>query len=56
MTLSFALVAASAFASEPAKVFEEKVRPLLAARCFGCYGDAKVSGLRLDSRQGMLAG
>ncbi len=56
MTLSFALVAASAFASEPASIFEEKVRPLLAARCFGCHGDARVSGLRLDSRAGMLAG
>ncbi|MCC6587212.1 MAG: PSD1 domain-containing protein [Bryobacterales bacterium] len=41
---------------DAAQFFEEKVRPLLAARCWGCHGDAKVSGLRLDSREGMLAG
>lgn len=42
--------------ADPTQFFEEKVRPLLAARCWGCHGDAKVSGLRLDSREGMLAG
>jgi len=36
--------------------FEERVRPLLAARCHGCHGDTKVSRLGLDSREGMLAG
>jgi hypothetical protein len=36
--------------------FEEKIRPLLASRCIGCHGDARVSGLRLDSRSGALAG
>lgn len=41
---------------DSAQLFEEKIRPLLAARCWGCHGDAKVSGLRLDSREGMLAG
>ena len=31
--------------------FEQKVRPLLAARCFECHGDKKQEGgLRLDSR------
>jgi len=42
--------------SDPSAFFEEKIRPLLAARCIGCHGDAKVSGLRLDSRDGMLLG
>jgi hypothetical protein len=41
---------------DPALFFEEKIRPLLAARCIGCHGDAKVSGLRLDSREGFLSG
>ncbi len=36
--------------------FEERIRPLLAARCFGCHGETKVSKLGLDSREGMLAG
>ncbi|MEZ5403437.1 MAG: PSD1 and planctomycete cytochrome C domain-containing protein [Bryobacteraceae bacterium] len=43
-------------AADPAVFFEEKIRPMLAARCIGCHGDAKVSGLRLDSREGFLAG
>jgi cytochrome c553 len=42
--------------ADPQQFFEEKIRPLLAARCWGCHGDAKVSGLRLDSLPGMLAG
>ena len=41
--------------SDPIQFFEEKVRPLLAARCWGCHGDAKVSGLRLDSREREIA-
>ncbi len=36
--------------------FEERIRPLLAARCFGCHGETQVSALRLDSRAGMLKG
>ena len=38
------------------QLFEERIRPLLAARCFGCHGDTQVSALRLDSREGMLKG
>jgi hypothetical protein len=51
----WALVLA-ALAADPNTFFEEKIRPLLAAKCIGCHGDAKVSGLRLDSREGFLAG
>jgi hypothetical protein len=39
--------------------FEKKVRPLLAARCYGCHGAAAAKvrgGLRLDSREAILAG
>ncbi|MEZ5355172.1 MAG: PSD1 and planctomycete cytochrome C domain-containing protein [Bryobacteraceae bacterium] len=45
-----------AAAADPNAFFEENIRPLLAARCIGCHGDAKVSGLRLDSREGFLTG
>ena len=54
--LSIALLQASALAADPAVFFEERVRPLLASRCFGCHGDTAVSRLRLDSREGMLKG
>ena len=33
-----------------------RVRPLLASKCYGCHAEAKTSGLRLDSREGMLQG
>jgi hypothetical protein len=32
------------------------VRPLLAARCWGCHGERASSALRLDSREGILRG
>jgi cytochrome c len=72
VVLLLALAARSALADEPPgagspakgvvtpeqeKFFEEKVRPILSARCFECHGDKKQeSGLRLDSRQGVLDG
>jgi len=55
MVLSVALFLLQA-AAGPAQWFEETIRPLLAARCLGCHGDARVSGLRLDSREGVLKG
>src|SRR5947209_6165441 len=37
--------------------FENQVRPILATNCFRCHGPEKHrSGLRLDSRAGVLAG
>ena len=37
--------------------FELKVRPVLAGTCVKCHGEKKASGgLRLDSREAMLAG
>lgn len=43
--------------AEQVEYFEQKVRPLLAARCYECHGEKKQeSGLRLDSRATLLAG
>ncbi len=42
---------------EQEKFFEEKVRPVLATRCFACHGPKKQeSGLRLDHREGVMQG
>src|ERR1700749_667775 len=41
------------------KVFEEKVAPLLAARCFKCHSAESPKpkgGLRVDSREALLKG
>src|SRR3954469_16150846 len=39
------------------KFFEQKVRPVLATRCFECHGPAKQKGgLRLDSLPTILRG
>ncbi|MBI1356567.1 MAG: DUF1553 domain-containing protein [Acidobacteria bacterium] len=39
------------------ELFEDKIRPLLAAQCYSCHGAEKqFAGLRLDSRQGLLDG
>jgi hypothetical protein len=40
-----------------AEFFERHIRPVLAEHCFACHGAAEQqSGLRLDSRSGLLAG
>ncbi|HUG19672.1 MAG TPA: DUF1549 domain-containing protein, partial [Planctomycetaceae bacterium] len=39
------------------KLFESKIRPLLATKCVKCHGSKKQEGqLRLDSREAMLTG
>jgi hypothetical protein len=62
---SFALTATHLEADDPVasvtpeqeKLFEEKIRPLLAANCFECHGPKKQeSGLRLDSRPAVIEG
>ena len=41
----------------PEEFFEKSIRPVLAANCFECHGPRKhKAGLRLDSREAMLAG
>lgn len=43
--------------ADEAKRFEQHIRPLLASQCIKCHGPAKQEGgLRLDSREAMLAG
>jgi hypothetical protein len=43
--------------SREADFFETRVRPVLAAHCWGCHGpDKQRAGLRLDSRAGLLQG
>lgn len=47
----------SVSADERDDQFENQIRPVLAATCFGCHGDPKVSGeLRVDSREALLSG
>ena len=52
------LVACATLCAAPSsdELFETRVRPLLAAKCFACHADAKMGGLRLDSRAAMLTG
>ena len=55
------VVVASACAAEAdvagLKLFEQKVRPVLLARCIKCHGDDKQKGqLRLDTREAALKG
>ena len=45
--------------AEQAEFFETTIRPLLADNCHACHGagvDTPFGGLRLDSREGLLAG
>jgi hypothetical protein len=43
-------------AAESDDFFESKVRPILVNNCSVCHGDAAMSGLRVDSREGLLKG
>ena len=44
-------------APQQAEFFEARIRPILAEHCFRCHGPKKQeSGLRLDSRAGLLKG
>lgn len=57
--LPAALAAQSADATQGVAYFEENIRPLLAAKCYGCHSaklDQPMGGLLLDSRAGMLRG
>lgn len=55
MRLFFFLSAA--LIAQDSSQFERRVRPVLAARCVGCHGAAaQMSGLRLDSREGVRKG
>ena len=47
---------AQAPSSSSRDFFEASVRPVLAANCYDCHADEKMGGLRLDSREGLVAG
>ena len=49
---SFAFIALS----DDRDDFEMKVRPLLARNCYACHTQSKMGGLRLDTREAILAG
>ena len=36
--------------------FETRIRPVLAQQCFACHTNSKSGGLRLDSREDLIAG
>ncbi len=56
-TLALPPLAAAEPVSTDADFFEQKVRPILAERCWDCHGeDTQESGLRLDSRADLLGG
>jgi mono/diheme cytochrome c family protein len=49
--------AADAPNPEGVKLFEAKIRPILATSCVGCHGEEKQKGkLRLDTREGLIKG
>jgi hypothetical protein len=43
-------------AEDPAEFFESKIRPLFASNCLTCHAKPQMGGLRLDSRDTLLAG
>ena len=54
---AFQLASAAAPDPEQVRLFESRVRPILATRCFRCHSEEKQKGeLRLDSREGLAAG
>jgi mono/diheme cytochrome c family protein len=42
--------------SEKKEFFENHIRPVLAQQCFACHTSSMMGGLRIDSREGILAG
>ena len=45
------LLSVAAFGND---FFEARVRPVLVEKCGSCHGENAASGLRLDSREGLL--
>lgn len=54
--ITFASVEAEAGLSPSAQLFVDGVRPVLEQKCFSCHTDDERGGLRLDSRDAVLAG
>ena len=58
-SLFSALATVNSLASEGAEFFEQKIRPVLAERCYQCHSATSQKlkgGLHLDSREGALKG
>jgi mono/diheme cytochrome c family protein len=51
-----ALLQATGATQAPADLFEMRVRPVLAANCYACHREARMGGLRLDSRAELMKG
>src|SRR5262245_25000395 len=43
-------------ASEAAVLFSKHVKPLFTAKCQGCHGKTRISGLSVETREALLAG
>ena len=54
--ITFASAEAEAGLSPSARVFVDRVRPILEQKCFSCHTDDERGGLRLDRREAVLAG
>ena len=55
MATSSVALAQSTSANSP-DFFEEKIRPVLVKNCYSCHTTSQMSGLRLDSPDGMAKG
>ena len=53
---AFATCSAGFAQDDSREFFEKRVRPVLAAKCYSCHAESRLGGLRLDSRQALLAG
>jgi hypothetical protein len=51
-----AVATPAAAALQAPDAFETRIRPLLAANCYACHGEAAMGGLRLDTREGFFKG
>ena len=59
LALCATLISASVFADEGTDYFENKIRPVLAERCYGCHSaklKEPLGGLYADSKDGLLRG
>src|SRR5579872_2330016 len=57
--LVFSLSALAQITRDPSKsgeFFETRIRPVLANNCYACHAEMQTSGLRLDSRDGLVKG
>ncbi len=55
LSSAVALAGAPVPAGSP-EFFENRIRPILANNCYGCHTNSKLGGLRVDSREALLAG